>query len=90
MNADFALHMAIAQATNNSRFVEFMSLVGPDAIPRASLKITPEPDYLEQISLEHERIVSGISNRESDVARAAMREHLANAQKRYRALLTRG
>lgn len=89
VDADFALHKAITQATNNSRFAEFMDLVGPNAIPRGSLQLPPDPEYLSQIHREHERIVTAISNRESDAARLAMQEHLSGSQRRYRALLRR-
>lgn len=89
VDADFALHKAIAEATNNSRFAEFMDLIGPDAIPRASLQLPLDPEYLDQIHREHDRIVTAISNRESDAARAAMQEHLSGSQRRYRALLRR-
>jgi GntR family transcriptional repressor for pyruvate dehydrogenase complex len=89
VDADFALHKAITEATNNSRFAEFMDLVGPNAIPRANLQLPPDPEYLGQIHREHDRIVTAISNRESEAARAAMQEHLQNSQRRYRALLRR-
>ncbi|WP_323012812.1 FadR/GntR family transcriptional regulator [Devosia sp.] len=85
--ADFALHKAIAGATNNSRFSEFMQLIGPNAIPRANLPTPPAPEYLTQIHQEHDRIVTAISNRESEIARQAMHDHLIGSQRRYRALL---
>lgn len=89
VDADFALHRAIAYATNNSRFGEFMDLMGPNAIPRASVQLPSDPEYLAQIHQEHGNIVSAISNRESEAARAAMHEHLQGSQRRYRALLRR-
>lgn len=89
--ADFALHTAIAEATNNPRFTEFMKLMGENAIPRAALKAStadrPSPTYLSQIHEEHSRIVAAISNGDADAARDAMREHLQGSQRRYRALL---
>lgn len=89
VEADFALHKAIADATNNPRFGEFMQLIGPNAIPRANLQLPPAADYLVQIHQEHDRIVTAISNRDSDAARAAMRDHLLGSQRRYRALIRR-
>lgn len=89
VDADFALHKAITEATNNSRFAEFMDLIGPNAIPRASLQLPPDPEYLSQIHREHDRIVTAISNRDSEAARTAMQEHLNGSQRRYRALLRR-
>jgi len=92
--ADFALHTAIAQATNNPRFAEFMKLMGENAIPRAALKTStadrPSPTYLNQIHEEHARIVAAISDGDADAARDAMREHLQGSQRRYRALLQKG
>lgn len=89
VDADFALHKAITDATNNSRFAEFMDLLGPNAIPRANLQLSPDPEYLGQIHREHDRIVTAISNQESEAARAAMRDHLNSSQRRYRAFLRR-
>lgn len=89
IEADFALHLAIAEATNNPRFSDFMQLIGTNAIPRSNLQPPPSPDYLAQIHQEHDRIVTAISNREPEAARAAMREHLLGSQRRYRALLRR-
>lgn len=89
--ADFALHLAIARATNNPRFVEFMDLMGEAAIPRAALKNSAgdraSRAYLDQINAEHGAIVAAISNSEAEAARAAMREHLLGSQRRYRTLL---
>lgn len=89
IEADFALHMAIANATNNPRFGDFMQLIGSNAIPRGNLQLPPSQDYLAQIHQEHDRIVTAISNREAEPAREAMREHLLGSQRRYRALLRR-
>lgn len=87
--ADFALHKAIADATNNRRFSEFLDMIGPGAIPRASFSQPTEPEYLDQIHREHEKIVAAISAGEPETARAAMREHLTSSLKRYRAILQR-
>lgn len=88
--ADFALHKAIAEATSNPRFVEFIALMGQNAIPRAALSdATGEvsQSYLSQIHEEHTRIVGAISNGDAEEAREAMRTHLLGSQRRYRALL---
>lgn len=89
-SADFALHEAIAQATNNPRFIEFMELMGQNAIPRAALAETngdASQAYLSQLHEEHGRIVTAISNGDAQGARDAMRAHLQGSQRRYRALL---
>lgn len=89
--ADFELHVAVAEATNNAQFVEFLRHWGVLMIPRSEL-ITGEVvehgrDYLEQLDREHERIVMAISNRDEAGARDAMRQHLKGSQLRHRELL---
>jgi GntR family transcriptional regulator, transcriptional repressor for pyruvate dehydrogenase complex len=88
--ADFALHLAIAEATNNPQFHKFLTLLGESAIPRAALKSEgPEKDsiYLKLLYEEHNRIVVAISNGDETAAREAMHAHLRGSQARYRALL---
>ena len=91
ITADFELHKAIAKATSNPRFVEFIDLMGQNAIPRAALQASGEDRtstaYLAHIHDEHGRIVSAISNGDAEAAREAMRDHLQGSQRRYRAML---
>lgn len=92
--ADFALHLAIADATNNPRFREFLEIMGRKVIPRSSLRDggaeRASERYLEQIQAEHRRIAEAISMRDPEGAREAMRTHLIGSQQRYRALLRGG
>lgn len=89
--ADFALHIAIAEATNNPRFRDFLSMIGANVIPRAALRTGDEEAsqsaYLKLIDEEHRAIVFAISNGDDDGAREAMRRHLRGSQTRYRSLL---
>lgn len=85
--ADLALHRAIAEATNNPRFVQFLELLGEQAIPRSALNGTEDEAYLQRIAEEHREIVEAILDRDAEAARSAMRTHLESSQKRYRALL---
>ena len=89
--ADFALHLAIAEATNNPRFREFLTMIGRSLIPRAALRPDDsEADQAAYISLldeEHSAIVVAISNGDEEGARDAMRRHLRGSQLRYRTLL---
>jgi GntR family transcriptional regulator, transcriptional repressor for pyruvate dehydrogenase complex len=89
--ADFALHLAIAEATNNPRFREFLTMIGRSLIPRAALRPDDsENDQAAYISLldeEHSAIVVAISNGDEEGAREAMRRHLRGSQLRYRTLL---
>ncbi|MFG1364147.1 FadR/GntR family transcriptional regulator [Xanthobacter versatilis] len=92
VEADLALHLAIADATNNPRFREFLAMIGRDAIPRAVLEgegqsVERVSSYIKMIDEEHQRIVVAISRGDEDAAREAMRVHLRGSQARYRTLL---
>lgn len=93
VDADFAFHLSIADATNNPRFREFLEVMGRNAIPRVALQNggaerTP-PDYLEQIQAEHRTIVDAISARDAEAAREGIRTHLQGSLQRYRKLIRR-
>ena len=89
--ADFELHLAIADATNNPRFAEFLKLMGPNVIPRRALDtVTPGAElnaYLAILNREHGDIVKAIISGDEAAAREAMRSHLHGSQSRYRILL---
>ena len=89
--ADFALHLSIADATNNPRFREFLEMLGPGVIPRRALRSSSSApvssDYQSMIDSEHERIVNAIIDGDTETARAAMRKHLDGSISRYRTLL---
>jgi DNA-binding FadR family transcriptional regulator len=88
---DFAFHQAIALATQNSRFVEFLDFLGRLIIPRQSIRSfegRPEGprQYLSRIEKEHEAIFQAIGSRSAKRAREAMRGHLVKSRERYREL----
>ena len=88
---DFAFHLAIAAATQNHRFVEFLEFLGRLIIPRQSIRaIDSSPEglrkYLGRIEKEHEAIFEAIGARAAKKARDAMRRHLLNSRERYREL----
>ncbi|PZM11534.1 FadR/GntR family transcriptional regulator [Rhizobium tubonense] len=88
--ADFRFHVAIADATNNPRFREFLELTGQQMIPRSTLQQggrEAPADYLAQIQSEHHHIADAISERDENGAREAMRLHLKGSQQRYRSLI---
>lgn len=90
--ADFDFHIAIAEASNNPRFAEFLRVLGPTLIPRRAVAETGEETALpaaelERITAEHEAILVAIQDGDEDGARAAMRRHLKNSQTRYRSIL---
>ena len=89
--ADFAFHMAIARATNNARFEEFLAHLGRRTIPRERLRgmaaAGNAPSYKDdQLHAEHRRVASAICARDVAGARDAMRLHLAGSLERYRAM----
>jgi DNA-binding FadR family transcriptional regulator len=89
--ADFALHLAISEATHNPLFRQFLEAHGTAAIPQSKIvtenRTEAETAYRRLIHQEHERIVVAISNRDEDGARSAMLDHLKGSQVRYRDLL---
>jgi GntR family transcriptional regulator, transcriptional repressor for pyruvate dehydrogenase complex len=88
--ADFALHLAIADATYNPLFREFLEQRGASVIPQSKpvAEDKREADaYRRLIYREHEAIVLAISNGDRDAARHAMQQHLEGSQIRYRELL---
>src|ERR1700731_1549378 len=88
---DFAFHQAIALATQNNRFVEFLEFLGRLIIPRQSIRsFEGNPDgpgkYLGRIEKEHEAIFHAIGAHSPRKAREAMRGHLLKSRERYREL----
>ncbi|GHC72044.1 FadR/GntR family transcriptional regulator [Limoniibacter endophyticus] len=91
-DADFALHLAIADAANNPRFREFLSMIGSGVIPRAALQAGQDAssgNYIAKLHEEHSEIIDAISLGDEEAARTAMRKHLKGSQARYRAVLRR-
>ena len=92
--ADYAFHRAIASATGNPQFERFMHFLGPVIIPRQSIRPqseTPEQrrHYLEQVQVEHRRILEAIVRRNVEAARFTLREHLEAGRERYRRMFER-
>lgn len=89
VEADIAFHLAIANATGNTYFHAVLEQLGQAIIPRARVNSaamagTVPADYLRRVQLEHQSIYDAILHHEPDVARAAMRTHLANSRSRLR------
>lgn len=89
--ADLVLHKAIAAATNNPLFVEFLEQQGQHAIPQSKVVAEHQSDeqtaYRKLIHQEHEAVVLAISDSDERAARLAMQNHLRGSQLRYRDLL---
>jgi GntR family transcriptional repressor for pyruvate dehydrogenase complex len=90
-DADFQFHLAIAEASNNPRFPEFLALIRTGIIPRGELQTGRENvrpnDYNRHLREEHEAICRAIFAGDEAGAREAMRAHLKGSLSRYRALL---
>lgn len=89
--ADFEFHMAVARATNNSRFEAFLSHLGKRTIPRSKLADEKTIQALRenrdaQLHREHLAVAEAIYARDPQRAREAMRTHLGGSLKRYRVL----
>ena len=91
ISEDFALHRAIAEATANPHYAEFLRFLGRHVIPRQSVRATvttgdEQTAYLKRIQTEHRQIAAAIRARDSAAARRTMRMHLGNSLMRYRSL----
>ncbi|MFK3780456.1 FadR/GntR family transcriptional regulator [Agrobacterium sp. NPDC089420] len=90
-DADFEFHLAIAQATQNRRFPEFLQLIRSGIIPRGELQgaapgARPK-DYNLHLQEEHGKIVDAIIEGDADAARQHMASHLRGSLERYKVLL---
>ena len=87
---DFAFHVAIAEAANNQKFVEFLTLIGRNIIPRSQLRVEADLklDHAieNRILSQHRAIMEAVFNKDSEAARLAMQEHLNEGAERYRVL----
>lgn len=87
--ADYAFHFAIARATENTYFVDFLTYLGEFLIPRQSLRVATDPNagldtYVAMLVREHHEILNAIRAQDGFAAREAMRRHLGGAAERYR------
>jgi DNA-binding FadR family transcriptional regulator len=94
VNEDFAFHLAIAEASGNTRFAELLEFLGRHVIPRQSVRVAmsthaEQRQYLARIQTEHRRIHEAIRSGDPVAARKAMREHLTRSLTRYRRLAER-
>src|SRR5260221_11548373 len=86
--ADFDFHRAIAKATGNPYFQNFLDYLGHYISPRPPLRIEQRDSetqaaYLRKVQGEHHVIHDAIAKRDAGAARAAMRVHLESSIKRY-------
>lgn len=93
-DADFGFHLAIAKATQNRRFPDFLELIRSGIIPRGELQ-GGQPgarpvDYNQHLQEEHSRIVDAILEGDAGAAAQRMKEHLRGSLERYQELLRAG
>src|SRR5690606_15276976 len=86
IDADFAFHQAIAMATGNAYFQEYLTHLGKGSIPRSRLRMDSDSHqrYLQKLNKEHQLIYSAIQAQEPATAGEAARSHLLNSQTRLK------
>jgi DNA-binding FadR family transcriptional regulator len=89
--ADFDFHMAIARATGNPHFPQFLEALGRDISFDLKLKhgkpANGRDAYVKKISREHGAILAAITQGNANAARKALSQHLEESLVRYRRLL---
>jgi GntR family transcriptional repressor for pyruvate dehydrogenase complex len=89
VEADFDFHRAIAEATGNPYFREFLDFLGHYIIPRQTVRTersegAAQKAYLRRVQQEHRRIFEEIAAGNVEGCREAMRVHLEKSICRYR------
>ena len=87
--ADLDLHRAIAEATNNPFFPEFLDLVVERTLSRTVVAVhggdeARKLNQTENLLDEHRQIVEAIRDRKPEEARKSMRRHLERSESRFR------
>lgn len=83
---DIEFHRAIALATGNPLFIQFIQLfdssIRNGIIVARRLKLLTNRDRLNQVLSEHERVLEAIRARDAESARTAMHRHIATSRDR--------
>lgn len=77
---DFAFHLRIAMATQNTYIAKFIRYLGPFIIPRPARRTVTGAErmaYLEGLTQEHAKIRDAIADQDEAAAIDAMRTHLS-------------
>jgi GntR family transcriptional repressor for pyruvate dehydrogenase complex len=90
MKSDYDFHRAIAAASGNPFYSDCLAALGQTmiAMPRTRLMTGVEHyarDHFDQVVHEHRSISAAIADRDEASAAAAMRSHLANSRRRFKA-----
>jgi DNA-binding FadR family transcriptional regulator len=91
VEADFAFHRAVLEATGNPYFPRLLQFLGQLIIPRQAVRgaladADSRAAYLARITAEHAAVLDAIAARDAKGAEAAMRAHLTAGRERYRAM----
>jgi GntR family transcriptional regulator, transcriptional repressor for pyruvate dehydrogenase complex len=87
VEADFAFHRVLAEATGNRFYVDLLDSLGPMMImlPRTRLADAysmTDATHVERVQREHDNIAAAVLAGDVETARAAMRVHLGNTRRR--------
>ena len=87
VEADFAFHRAVADATGNRFYVDLLDALGPMMImlPRTRLPdefSMTDASHVDRVRREHEQVAAAVLAGDVETARAAMRVHLGNTRRR--------
>jgi GntR family transcriptional repressor for pyruvate dehydrogenase complex len=77
--ADYAVHLAIARASNNSFYVNALASVREQMMFGLNLEWNfsgTQPAFRDAVATQHEAILAAIRQRDGEAARSAMRSHL--------------
>jgi DNA-binding FadR family transcriptional regulator len=89
--ADFEFHLAIARATRNPHFPNFLEAVMEninfDLLLKHRRSGRTDRNYLKKINTEHAGILAAITKGDPKAARAALVAHLEESLNRYRRML---
>jgi GntR family transcriptional repressor for pyruvate dehydrogenase complex len=80
--ADAAFHLAIAKASDNELIFDLLTLIRSQ-LEQGLLRVGAWPGGPATACKEHRRILDAIRNRDAESAKAAMRDHISEALKRY-------
>lgn len=89
--ADFEFHLAIARATRNPHFPQFLqavfSEISFDLVMKHRQSARTHQTYLKKINKEHAAILAAITQGDVKSAKSALAAHLEESLNRYRAML---
>lgn len=85
VEADFAFHATIADASGNPFLADLLGAIGPRAIMLHRTALTPgtdaaDGDHLQLLMYEHGAIRDAIARGDAEAAHAAMKVHLRRSQ----------